>query len=188
GTGGWATSSTAWRARTGMACPRTTRRRETPAGTGSGGEDGEIESESLPGEGARGRGGRGRRVTRGGGREGGRQAREEGPLERRQAAGEAPPLQSRRLLREPRLRVRHRRSLRGGHQGPHQARAGRDPEEAGGGRLVDGEGPEGERLPERPQGLRRHERGVPRPLRSRAGGAHDRGPRGRDPRQLAGRA
>ena len=48
------------------------------------------------------------------------------------------------------------------------ARARRDEEAARVGRLVDGEGAEGERLPERPQGLRRDERGVSRPVRARA--------------------
>ena len=102
-----------------------------------------------------------------------RQADQEGPLRERQAAREDAALQQRRLLRQPGVHLRHRRALRRRHQGAHQARARRAGEEPRAGRLVDGEGAEGQRLPERPQGLRRHERDVPGPLRQGAGRAHD---------------
>ena len=146
-----------------------------PAG---GRSHGEVESERLPEEGARGGGGRGRRGHDGRTSAGAAEpadAGEEGPLVRRQAAGEDAAVQRHRVLRQPGLHLRHRRPLRGRHQGPHETRPRRDPEAAGDRRLLDGEGPQGERLPERPEGLRGDERGVPGPLRPRAGRAdHDR--------------
>src|SRR3989442_530129 len=89
------------------------------------------------------------------------QAREEGAVARRQATREAGALQPRRPLRQPAVHLRHRRALRGRHQEPHRARSRRDQEEARSRGLFDGEGPEGQRLPERPEGPRPHERGLP---------------------------
>ena len=64
-------------------------------------------------------------------------------------------VQPRGHLREPGVHFRHRGPLRGRHQGPHRPCARADEGAARRGRIRDGKGPEGQRLPERHQRLAR---------------------------------